>query len=535
MLNVLLKKQLTEFKYSYFTNRKTGKPRSKSEIIPRLILYALLFIIMLSGVFGICMGISIYAGEKDNIWIMFTIIAFITIFVSTFINMLITRGILFEAKDNELMLSLPIPDKYIIISRMLNVFLNTLIYTFLIWAGPFIYYFIFIGFDILVLIYGIILYLFITCIVVALSCLFGYGISLLMKRFPIKNFIQTLITLVFLIAYYVIYFRANSIMTSLLANIDKFEAAMKTQGIFIYAFAKAATGDSFYLFLSFVFTVVVCALCFILILRRYRSILVATPSIRKKDFKGDYSKLTPVKKALRQRELKRFFSNSTYTLNCGLGILLIVAGAIALIIFNEKIQEIMSLFNEIPFLKEALPIVLIGAMSLITSMDALSVPAVSLEGKNYWIIRSLPVSSYDVLNSKRQLQFRMHVIPVALLAIVCTFVFNIRDILQVEFIICALCSLLFITYCDLFLGIKGANLKWNDEVFVIKQNGNIFVAIFGGMIVYAGLPILFIFVLSKYINAMIFMLLMIIIFISISLLIDRWVKIKGVKLFEQLG
>lgn len=535
MLKVLLQKQLKEFKYSYFRDKKTGRPRSKKATIGFLILYIFLFSTLLISIFGITMGIRKYVDKKEDMWIMFAIMTFLTLFVSTFINMLITRGILFEAKDNELMLSLPIPDKYIVMSRMLNVFINTFIYTFLMWVPAFINYFIFHGFDILVFIYGIILYILITCIVVSLSCLFGYGISILMKKIPMKNFIQTFITLIFLAAYYVIYFSANRIMTAMLLDLNKFEATMKTKGIFIYAFAKAATGDSLYFLISIGFSILVCAICFAIIIRRYRNLLVSTPSNNKKEFKGSYNKQLSIGNTLINREVKRFFSNSTYTLNCGLGVVILGGASIALIIFNGKIKELLPLFEVIPFLKDALPIAIICAMSLIASLDALSVPAVSLEGKNYWIIRSLPVNTYDVLNSKRTLQFRMHVIPIAILAVLCSMFFEMEGLTQVAFVICACTSCMFITYCDLFLGIKGANLKWNDEIFVIKQSGNVFIAIFGGMILYGGIIPLYIFVLSKYINSQIFMICLIVIFVAVSMLIDKWVRNKGVKLFEDLG
>lgn len=535
MLSVLLKKQLKEFKFSYFTNKKTGKPRSKTEIALYSVLYFFLYCLLVFSIFAITMGIRIYVDTKETVWIMFAIMSFVSIFVSTFINMLITRGILFEAKDNELMLSLPIPDKYIIISRMLNVFLNSLIYTSMLWIPSLIHYFIFYGFDILVLVYGILLFILITLIVVSLSCLFGYGLSLLMNKFPKKNLLQTIITLLFLIVYYVVYFKANSIMTALLANLPKFESAMKTKGILLYAIAKAACGDSLYLLVALGFTIVICVVCFALILTRYRKLLVSSPKTNKKEFKGYVAKTKPVKQALINIELKRFFSNATYTLNCGLGIVILAAGAIALIIFSGKIQAFLEAFSFVPQIKEWVPVILLGAISTILSLDALSVPAVSLEGKNYWLIRSLPVSTYDVLDSKRELQFRLHVIPLTALSVICTYVFNMEGLVQVGFVICSITSLLFITYCDLFLGIKGANLKWNDEIFVIKQSGNVFVAIFGGMIIYVGIPVLFIFVLSKYISIQIFLIIMIIIFVGVSLLINYWVKTKGVKLFENLG
>ena len=90
-------------------------------------------------------------------------------------------------------------------------------------------------------------------------------------------------------------------------------------------------------------------------------------------------------------------------------------------------------------------------------MDALSVPAVSLEGKNYWLIRSLPVPTYDVLNSKRLLQFRLHIVPALIVGFVCAFIFKMNGIVEVLFIIGIVLGVTFITYVDLFLGISSCN------------------------------------------------------------------------------
>ena len=537
MLKVLLKKQLSEFKYSYFKDRKTGKLKSKRAIIGFSILYALLYVCFVFSIFAITMFFKIYLSEPEDVWMICSMMAFLTLFLSTFLNMLITKGILYDAKDNDFLLSLPIKDNYIIISRMFNVAFNSLIYTSMLWIPAIIHSIIFFGFSILTIIYGLLTLILITVFVCVLSCLFGHLIAIITSKFKSKNLITTVLTLVLLAGYYVIYFNANNIMTSLLANKEKFVNFLNTKGFLISILGKAITGDTISMLLSVGIYIILCVIGFAIIVPNYRKQLIATPAFAKKEFKGNYSKQSSISRTLIDREVKLFFSNSTYTLNCGLGVIILIAGAIALLIFKNQIGDFLVLTEILPIVDASLPVVLLFVILMTVGMDTLSVPAVSLEGKNYWIIRSLPVPTYDVLNSKRILQFRMHIVPAVILAFVCTIVFELKGKMQILFILGTIFGVSFITYIDLLLGITGANLKWTDAATVVKGAGNVFIAVFGDLLLFPGLAVLYIFVLFKYfeLSSFMFMIGVIVLFALGSYLIDRWVRVKGVKLFEDLG
>ena len=535
MLNILFKKQLQELKYSYFKDRKTGKIKSKKAIIGYAILYVFIYLLLGFSIFAITMGVKEFIPDPEDVWIIGSLMAFLTLFVGTFINMLITKGILYDAKDNELLLSLPIEDKYIILARMINVFANAIIYTSLLWIPMIVHTQIYLGFNVLNLIYGIITLILLTLTVTALSCLFGHLIARLTRKVKKKNLVTTILTFILLGLYYYIYFNANRYLTALLMYKEEFISFLNTKGILLSVLGKAVTGNSISLLIAIGIYLAITIIGFLLILPNYRKQLIATPAFAKKEFKGNYSKQSSVANTLISREVKLFFSNATYTLNCGLSVIILVGGAIALIIFKGKIDELLPLLDILPIVKTVLPILLLCAILLIVGMDALSVPAVSLEGKNYWIVRSLPISTYDILNSKRTLQFRMHVIPSVLLAFVCTFIFKIDDITQILFILSVATGVSCISYFDLFLGIKGANLKWTDPTSVVKQSGNVFIAIFGDMIFFAGLGALYVFVLSGFLPTEAYLGIVIAIFALVSVILDRWVKVKGTKLFEDLG
>ena len=53
MLSVLLKKQLTEIFRNYFYNPKTNKARSKAAVAAYIVLFAVLMVVILGGMFTV--------------------------------------------------------------------------------------------------------------------------------------------------------------------------------------------------------------------------------------------------------------------------------------------------------------------------------------------------------------------------------------------------------------------------------------------------------------------------------------------------
>lgn len=54
-------------------------------------------------------------------------------------------------------------------------------------------------------------------------------------------------------------------------------------------------------------------------------------------------------------------------------------------------------------------------LCLISSMNDITAPSVSLEGKNIWIVQSLPVTAWQVLRAKLNLHIVLTIPPLAIL------------------------------------------------------------------------------------------------------------------------
>ena len=129
MLKTLLKKQLAEINQSFFYDRKKGKARSKVTSIIFVILYALLLVCAIGGMFtylALTMCKPMVDAGLD--WMYFAIIGMIAIALGIFGSVFNTYSGLYLAKDNDMLLSMPIPVHTLMVSRLLSVYLMGLMY-----------------------------------------------------------------------------------------------------------------------------------------------------------------------------------------------------------------------------------------------------------------------------------------------------------------------------------------------------------------------------------------------------------------------
>jgi len=130
MVKILLKKQLTEIFRAYFYDAKKNKARSKAAIMGYIVLFVILMVGILGGMFtflsvSLCGALTAVGFD----WLYFAIMGLLAIFLGAFGSVFNTYSGLYLAKDNDLLLSMPIPVGTIMISRLLGVYLMGLMYS----------------------------------------------------------------------------------------------------------------------------------------------------------------------------------------------------------------------------------------------------------------------------------------------------------------------------------------------------------------------------------------------------------------------
>ena len=129
MLKTLVKKQLMEIFRSYFYNAKTNQKRSKNAVVGYIVLFAFVMIVIIGGMFTVMsLALCVPLAQVGMSWLYFAIMSLMATFLGAFGSVFNTYAGLYAAKDNDLLLSLPIPVRTLMASRLLGVYLMGLMY-----------------------------------------------------------------------------------------------------------------------------------------------------------------------------------------------------------------------------------------------------------------------------------------------------------------------------------------------------------------------------------------------------------------------
>lgn len=535
MLKALVKKQFLELNAFYFQDKKTGKNRSKSGTIMFILLFAFIFV-SLAVTFG---GLGFSLVEPLNSagldWLYFSMISMLALALGVFGSVFNTYSSLYKAKDNELLLSMPIEPSKILIVRLLGVFAMGLLYESLVFIPASVVYFIVTGFKALPVICCIILWLVLCLLVLVLTCLLGWCVALISSKIKNKSFVTVIASLAFLAIYYFVYFKLTTILQNFAQYSEAIGSGIRQYAYPLYMVGKSALGDILSLLIITAVIAALTALTCAALSKSFLRITTASHTAASKTAKKQSTKQTTVSHALFMKELRHFVASPTYMLNCGLGTVLMPITAIAAFI---KKDDLMAIVNEIsletPVIKDIFPLIICAAVCLLSSMNDITAPSVSLEGKTIWIVQSMPFDSSLALKAKRNLHLVMTLPPVIVSSVILHAVMGSGILMAVIGTLLASVFVWFSADAGLFLNLKMPNLSWQNEAVPIKQSIATMLALFGGwliVILLAGVYCL----LRNIVSPLVYIIICTVILSLSAFLTERYVMKKGVAIFDELG
>lgn len=333
MLKTLLKKQMAEIFRNYFYDPKKNKMRSKGATIAYIALYALLMVGLLGGIFALmAVGLCGPLVEAGMDWLYYLLIGLIAVLLGTFGSVFSTYSSLYLSKDNDLLLSMPIPVRCVMASRLLGVYLLGLMYAAVVIVPGVIVYWITAPVTAGAIVGGVLMVLLVSVIVMVLSCLLGWVVARISLKLKNKSFITVILSLLFLAAYYFVYYRAQALITLLVENAAVYGMKIRGSAYLLYLFGCVGAGDWLAMLIVTVTQALLLALTMWGIARSFLKIATATGSVKKVRFEHKAVRAQSTQRALFGKELRRFTASPNYMLNCGLGILMLPVAGIALLI-----------------------------------------------------------------------------------------------------------------------------------------------------------------------------------------------------------
>ena len=228
MLKILLKKQLSEIFRSYFYDAKKNKARSRLATCAYMVFFVVLMVGVLGGLFTyLSLSICRPLAEAGMGWLYFALMGLLAIFLGVFGSVFNTYSSLYLAKDNDLLLSMPVPVNAVMLSRLLGVYLMGLMYSGVVILPAVIVYLVTVSAGAGAIAGAILLPILISLFVLTLSCALGWVVAKISLKLKNKSFITVLISLLFLGGYYFFYFKAQTLLSQLIANAAVYGAKIR--------------------------------------------------------------------------------------------------------------------------------------------------------------------------------------------------------------------------------------------------------------------------------------------------------------------
>ena len=531
-MKLLLKIRL---KSMFQGTRKKGAKKKKGSGVLIALCAAVIVFAFETILFGAWNGLSVYL-DTDFAWLFFALAGLLAFAFGIFGTVFTTQNQMYQAKDNDLLLAMPLKPSSIVGSRVLALYLLTIAFVAAVMLPAGVVFCLKKGFTVTFLVAYIPLMILIGLLTQAVTCLLGWLLHFLLAGFKHKAIVATLFMTIVMILYMIGINKLEELMVLLVENGGKIASAIQTFAWPFYAIGTACMGNWLQFVLFSLFAVALfCGVTMLVNVTFVKAMLMGGKTKGAAKQKREYKVRAP-EGAICRKESKKFFTCTTYLINLGMGLFLTVAFIIGGVLLSGKLlPELDKLFKGNP--QPIIAVIIAGALGLMASMTPISAPSVSLEGKNLWIIRSMPISGKRVLRAK----LRFHCIATVPLAAIGAMILGIiygcniaQTLLAVAgsvilFILCGVLGLVFNMCFPRF--------DWPNEATVCKQSMTVFFSMFGMILVAAGyvaLYFLFAWVFGDGKDSDLVFLLLNILFAVITYLLYLLMTKWGGKKFEML-
>lgn len=468
------------FKENFSLKRLFGfdlkKNKTKTFLIGFAIVYALA-----AYMFGF--GFMFYdlakiMNEANQVQVVLSFSVTYVIGLSVMMTLFRASGYVFHYKDYDILAPLPIPD-FVVLLGKITVMLLMIYITSFIFVLPIAFaYFFFNGISILALIYFLIGFLMTPLIPLVVLAFVSLGLDYITKRLPFAKILNIILMFVIFLGIFALSFTFNDTevnpLTGQINMVKGLADIYPLIGWYIDAVHELNH-------LHMLYYILVSLGVFSLFILSVNRLVRKTNQSKTKGYITKNTKVNYDSKGLIFtmviKEIKKYFSVPIYAVNTGLGPVILVVFGVASFFFKTDIRIFLVQMMEVDMTIEPLLLILFGFAIVMTYTPAISL---SLEGKNFWILKSLPIEPRTIMVSKIIFNLIL-IVPIGLLSLLMLgFNLNIEllSLLVMGYVIIGLSLLSSIlnAYYNLYM----PKFDFQNEVEVVKQSIASMVGVFGG-------------------------------------------------------
>lgn len=443
-----------------------------------------------------------------------------------------TKSLIFCSKDHDMLFALPIRGSVIVAAKIATLYVLDLIVTLALLLPCGIIYGYFAAPSVMFYIRYYTLTLFVPMVPILISALISALVSLVASRFRHAKVIGTVLYIGIFLAFMLGLMGMNQTSEEELTQL--FSGMVETLNACYPPVAWFTDGilGNLPMYLLFIGVSVVSFVVIALVFGKFYGKIHGIFSARGGRSKYKMSAAAGGSMgALVKKDIKRFFSSPGLMLNQVSGLIMLV---VLMVIFLSG-GSVSGTGEDGQQAAEILGVLFPYLFAMCASMASLTSASISLEGKTFGLLRSLPVSARTILSAK----LRVHeVICFPIVLICCVVMAILTKLSAVDAVILIVLPLIY-SYnagvLGLLLNLKRYNFDWTSEVMVAKNSMPVMVVTFGGMI--ASLIPGFI-VMGLYtagVDTVISGGIMIVLALAVSIGLTALLRSKGEKMFEEIG
>ena len=469
--------------------------RQKNGIFSKYILPIILFVI-------VCIAVGFYAymltdelASSNNTHVMLSIFIMV-VTITTFVEGIYkSQEILFDAKDNNLLLSLPIKRQHILSIRILKLLVFQYMFNLMFLLPSFVVYGYYETPNMIFYIISILMTFLVPIIPTVFACIIGYIIKLISSKFRAKKLIQTCLSILAFAFFFFIGTKIGNVILSLGNKAEEINNVIEKIYLPIKLYINLIMDFEILDLLKLLLINLLPLGVFKFIAEKWYFKIITKSQEKGSTIKTGALKKEVIKKSqivsLLMKELKRYFASPVYVFNTAFGPLVLLVITIFLRINNGGV------FKSI-FYMSGLDIAIIYYLILLIvgAVTQISASSISLEGKTINITKSLPVEEYVILKSKILAATIIETPLLILSSLVFISTYETNLLYAILLLGQSLVMPIFIACIGLIVNLKYPKMDANNDTEVVKQSMGSMVSTLIGIVFFVG-SLVFIIYLNK--------------------------------------
>ena len=419
-------------------------------------------------------------------YIVLTIFSLAITFLTLLEGIYKSSSLLFNCKDDSLLLSLPIKKSTVLFIRIFKFYAFEFLYNTLFLLPAMIVYAIHIVPSYTYYISSIIALIILPIIPIILSCIIGFITTYLSSKFKGKNLFQTIFSIAFVLIILYISYNIEGFTSNIAEKASSINDYITKLYYPVGAYISLVTNFKIRkLLIYLIFHMVISILTIIILGKLYFKINSSFKKVITTHKNNKYKiKNNSKEKAFIKKEINKFFSTPVFVTNAGFGLILyILACILCTMKFDSIANDIIKSGQDISLsmIYSYLPTIMFALICFTSFMTSITSSMISLEGKSFNILKSLPLKPTNIVMYKVLAALTI-MIPCIIFGDIIIFIKFKFNIISIFLLLIASVVLPFISeLIGIIINLKYPKINATNDTEIVKQSMSALIATFTGM------------------------------------------------------